>query len=183
MLHISVVYSVHVIGSNFYHRNKNVSSIFDMGEYLLPDLHQNVLLQRIADFIAYIMPLLFGMEIAIEQAEYMIIVYIIRYVFNVSTILPKQTSCDDSRFGLSEVIFGHCYDKIYSGHFAALTIFTLIMYSRGYINAFVMVSSWVIYGCLIVSVRYHYTVDILVALIVSLLVFNNGWRISLWKQK
>jgi hypothetical protein len=178
-----MVYTVHTLGTTYYNgritKRKIKPKVFDIGARHLPDWQNNQLLKYVADFIAYIMPVLLGAEIALEQAEYIIVIYGLRYIFNLVTILPKQTDCDDTKFGLNEVIFGHCYDKIFSGHTASVVLLALLLHKHKGYSAFLLALGIVVYGIVIICLRYHYTIDVLVAIVVTLLVFQNNVKFPL----
>jgi hypothetical protein len=183
-LHFLMVYLVHMTGSKFYnnriYHNKTNPKVFDIGEKYLLDLHNIKWVRYLVDFIAALSPLIFGITVALEHARFMIIILAIRHIFTLVTILPKHKKCDDSRFGIREVFVGHCYDKIFSGHFSSLFLLCLILLKQGIVSIPLVTVVLFIYGSLLICIRYHYTVDILVAFVVTLLVFQNNWKLRLF---
>jgi hypothetical protein len=87
------------------------------------------------------------------------------------TILPRDKKCDIKK---SSLCMGGCYDKIYSGHFSAVFMSLLILYTSKYINLFTLVFLSVIFGTLIVTSRSHYTIDIFVAFLIVIIVYQNN---------
>lgn len=182
-LHVVMVFLVHITGKTFYTKKMDSKTlhpeVFDIGEQFLPDLHDKWWLKYAIDIIAAFLPLAFGIEIAIEQAQFMLVILLIRHVFTLVTILPKHKKCDDTSFGIRELAFGHCYDKIFSGHFSAVFLLSLILYKHGLLSIPLAIVALVTYACILISVRYHYTVDILVAIVVTLLIYKNNWKLRI----
>lgn len=148
--------------------------LFDMGFRYLPDYSDKL---RYVDFIYGVLvtiPVFFlrrGKFIK-EYLGYLIIIFILRAITISVTVLPKDKSCDlDNRMQLKNN--GLCYDKIFSGHTATLFLATLIYYKNGYINKPVLVILNVINVMILILAREHYTIDIVVAFLVSILVYQN----------
>jgi hypothetical protein len=87
------------------------------------------------------------------------------------TILPKDKKCDIKN---SSVYNGGCYDKVYSGHFAAVFICLLTLYKNKYINIFTLVFLSMVMAFLLILTRAHYTIDIVVAFLVVCVVYQNN---------
>lgn len=100
-------------------------------------------------------------------------IMIIRAVAINITILPKQKECDSENFGIMSVIVGHCNDKIISGHFASLFIVTLYALNAGFISSNTMMILNIINAIIILVTRWHYSIDILMAIIVVIFAKDN----------
>lgn len=95
-----------------------------------------------------------------------IVVILLRCITINATILPKTKT--------DTYIDKGSYDKIFSGHFATLFLATLVFYQFKIItNVPLLITANVINAYIILSTRSHYTVDILVSLMATLLVFTN----------
>lgn len=174
-VHSFLVYVVHACGSHFYKKENccDVPRVYDVGWKYLPDLHENRVVAYMVDFVAYILPFLLGADVALEYVRYILVILLIRGICINVTILPRHESCDDSQFHIKDMFMGHCYDKIFSGHFASFALLCLILYQRGYVPALWMYGACFVYGLLIIALRYHYTIDVIVAGFVAVLVFQN----------
>lgn len=182
ILSIIINYYVHTEAKTFYNKRiiekKIQPKIYDIGEKYIPDLSNNHILHRISDIIVLILPLCFGQNILKKHASYIIPIFLIRYFFISLTILPKNKSCDDNSMGIHNYIFGHCYDKIFSGHFAVIFLLSLILYDNGYNYIFLILLN-IINTFLILAIRSHYTIDIAVAAIVVIVSYQNKLTLHL----
>jgi hypothetical protein len=178
LVHMFLTYNVHEQGKRYYDnrikKGKVIPKVYDIGMKYIPDLSEKKILEHIVNGIALILPLVFGRKVFVIYIQMSIYMYFIRHIFNTMTILPKDKKCKDDSFGWSNYIFGHCYDKIFSGHFASVLLVLLIAYDQKLIT-----SRWIsyifitIYAILLIAIRYHYTVDIAVSVVVTLLIYNN----------
>jgi len=95
-----------------------------------------------------------------------IVVILLRCITINATILPKTKT--------DTLIDKGSYDKIFSGHFATLFLATLVFYQFKIItNVPLLVLANFINAYIILSTRSHYTVDIIVSIMATLLVFTN----------
>lgn len=95
-----------------------------------------------------------------------IVIILLRCITINATILPKTKT--------DTMIDKGSYDKIFSGHFATLFLATLVFYQFKIItNVPLLVLANIINATIILSTRSHYTVDILVSIMATLLVFTN----------
>ena len=113
-------------------------------------------------------------SIVLEFVIKFCIILIFRSIFMVTTILPKQNGCSVKNLGLFDMtIGGTCYDKILSGHFAFGLLLTLIMFKYDFVKPkyyyyFVVLN--VIHAIILTVTRSHYTLDVILALCVTLIV-------------
>jgi hypothetical protein len=148
--------------------NKTNPKVYDIGHKYLPNIAKyeyivNVIL-GLSACIFFIYPKIF-----VPFCILFFIIFVIRLITIQLTVLPK-TSCNVKKsFDLS----GYCYDKIFSGHTAFFCLITLFLYNLKKISILPLVIINVFYGMLIVAARSHYTIDVVVAFMVTLLIFQN----------
>ena len=118
-------------------------------------------------------PLLFNFNMLKEFLGYWIVIFIIRIITTLVTILPKYKECKTD-----EQIFGGCYDKIFSGHFASVFLATLLYLKYNWITMPILILINFINSIGILLRRSHYTIDIIMALFVTLFVYQNDLRIK-----
>lgn len=178
-LNTIISYSVYYQGKTYYDRRmqngKTTQKIYDIGMKYVPDKSDNKTLLLIIDLIPILLPLLILWNSGHIKDYYYILgnILLIRLIFTTLTILPKNKKCDDSEFTIKNAIWGHCYDKIFSGHFASVFLVVLFVYKyKIFTDRLIMILFLISYAILIISVRYNYTIDIAVAFIVTELVFN-----------
>lgn len=173
-----ISYCVYYNGKTYYKyridNNKCTPKIYDIGMIYIPDLSQNKILTIFVDIIPFVLPIIFFKnDTLLEFFKLSLYAMLLRSVFTHLTILPKIKKCDDSEFTLYNMIMGHCYDKIYSGHFVIIMLFALCaLHAYPNINLLLTIISLIIYAIMIIATRSHYTIDIAVSVIISLLLFK-----------
>lgn len=121
--------------------------------------------------VVFILPLIFNLQNESFYKELfigLILIFFIRDIFNLATILPQDESCEYSaEFKLS----GGCWDKVFSGHFSLCYFLSLMYYKYGIITSIpLIVIANIINALLIITSKSHYTVDVLTAFFVTSLV-------------
>lgn len=178
-------YTTHKNGSDFYEEriknNKTTPKVFDIGHKYLPDMSDSVLLSALLNGMVILGPifvdLVLGYKITDEFIYYFIIIMFIRMIMMNVTILPKNKKCN-GEFSFMSSLNGHCYDKIFSGHFASTFLLVLILYNNKIAtNSLILGGLTISNALLILLLRSHYTIDILVSAIVVLFVYLNVPRI------
>lgn len=178
LIHVMCSYAVVYFGNQFY-RNRIEKcprpKVFDLAHKFLPNLANYKLLHRLYDVIAAVLivsPLVLNMTVFYL---YWFLLVAIRGLTNLVTILPKDKDCHLADYaGLKQFVSGHCYDKIYSGHFAIATLFGILLL-RAYpkqISLWMVVVALMLYGFLILVTRAHYTIDLVVSVFVVLAVLH-----------
>ena len=123
--------------------------------------------------ILFWIPLVLSFSLApfISVFKYVSILFFIRSILVSSTVLPscKLETCSDYN-GIYKYIFGHCNDKIFSGHASLSIVLVYIMKRFALINDsfyifFVLLT--ILVSLAIVMVRWHYTVDVLLAYLIT----------------
>jgi hypothetical protein len=177
LLHIIFTYHVHINGKRYYNNRINNQKIkpkiYDTGFKYIPDYSNIKILEHIINIFPVVLLIIFGYNVFIKSLKLITFIIMLRWIFTSLTILPKYTKCDDSSFSFRELINGHCYDKVFSGHFATLLLVLLIAYDLNKLNMLSLVLISIIYSVLLIAIRFHYTVDIGVATIISLLIFTH----------
>lgn len=148
--------------------NKTNPKVYDIGHKYLPNIEQyeylvNVIL-GLSACIFFIYPKIF-----LPFFILYLVIIVIRMITIQLTVLPKTTCGIKTSFDLS----GYCYDKIFSGHTAFICLITLFLFNLKKISIIPLVIINVLYGLLIIAVRSHYTIDVFIAFIVTLLIFQN----------
>jgi hypothetical protein len=174
-------YSVYITADEFYeNRMKNGKTkpkVFDISYKYLPDWSDVKLLEYFIDVLVIIpIILIFALtsgKIYKEFSISLLVLHLIRSIFIHSTILPKTKNCVRGEYNWYNIVFGHCYDKIFSGHLSTSIISSIFLYTSGVIpySSVLIGYNSILAVCLLLN-RAHYTVDLLVALLASYTVFN-----------
>jgi hypothetical protein len=176
-VNVLLTWNVHYQGKKFYDTRINdgkvTPKVYDIGMKYIPDISSNIKIIYLIDTISILIPLtiyLINKGVFLRFITVNLYIYTIRLVFLNLTILPKDKNCDDNSFNINNMFFGHCYDKIFSGHFAIVFLASLYLFKYRYINNILLIAFLnVVYAILIIATRSHYTVDIAV----SYCIFNH----------
>uniref|UniRef100_A0A6C0LY91 Sphingomyelin synthase-like domain-containing protein n=1 Tax=viral metagenome TaxID=1070528 RepID=A0A6C0LY91_9ZZZZ len=186
IFHIFSTYCVHHIGNTHYHPSKsikrNLDKVWDICHKMLPNYHY---LEYIVNFfvlsiISYILCSKSFMKIFQDYLIYFPIIIIIRSIMILATILPKHKKCDSENLHWYSFVFGHCYDKIFSGHFSFVLLLTLSMLRYNIINLISAIIITFLNAFLLLSTRSHYTNDIIIAFFITHGVYNNCYISTLF---
>lgn len=157
---------------NYYKLVKH-PSVFDIGYYYLPNLSKYQIIGHIFSLL-FIVILLRLPKLWDDFFGYIIPIVFLRILFIHMTVLPKHRMCDVTR---QNYLLGGCYDKIFSGHFAVLFLITLLLLKNKYISLPWVIAINVIHLLLLLLFRWHYTVDMIIASMVTLFVVQNDINI------
>lgn len=148
-------------------------SVFDIGYHYLPNLSKYEIIGNIYSFI-FLIILLCLPNLWEDFFGYMIPIIFIRLLFIHMTVLPKHRKCNinDQNYFL-----GGCYDKIFSGHFATVLLISLLLLKYKYISLPWVISINIIHLLLLLMFRWHYTIDMIIALMVTLIIVQNDMNI------
>lgn len=178
ILHLLSLYFLEVYVDSYYNKrisdNKTTPQVFDIAHKYLPDLHYVEWIHHLT-FI-FLIPMFFYPVIYKEYSSYWLILFIIRSFMIVVTVLPKYKNCstkNEDNNKIYKLLTGGCYDKIFSGHFASILLATLLYLKYGLININNLIFINIINAFLILATRSHYTIDILVAIFVTLFVYQS----------
>lgn len=167
-------YTVQHIGIQ--HNKENPGTIYDVVWKYGPDLSKHSWLHEVV-LIGIIISLFILPITDSILKEFLIkftIVMLVRALTTISTILPKDESCDET-IGLHTFISGGCYDKVFSGHTAFVTMFTLIFLDKSFISTLQFWLINIINMAFIVLTRGHYTIDVILGFIISYLVYDGNY--------
>jgi len=182
ILLIIITTHVHKKGKAFYTdretKNKSRAKIYDIGIENTPNLSQYTTFDKIISIITMILPFLFGINVFFEYLGMFVVVILLRCIFIPLTILPKEKHCDDTELKMHNYVNGHCYDKIFSGHFASIVLLALIVGGKGLVDKSVLVIGCLLYAFIIISLRYNYTADLAVGALIALVVYQNKMSVT-----
>jgi hypothetical protein len=170
-------YLVEMIG-RWHFSQTDTKHPFDLGHTFLPDFHE-------IHSIVNVIPLcLFGFVLFQSDATallkeiflFLVIIFFIRALTTLSTILPKHERCVEPDT-LSLFLGRGCYDKIFSGHMSFVTIFSLVLLGHDSISLIAFIALNSVQALLILLTRAHYTVDILLAFVITYLVYDGDYHL------
>ena len=145
--------------------------VYDIG-HRLPDLRSYDYVPNL--YLILFMGYLLWSPFIIEFIGYIIPIFIARVVVMQLTVLPKtDDGCDELDLSIAGNIFGGCYDKIFSGHFSIVLLITLILQRHRLLSMAGLLLLNGINAVMIISTRAHYTIDIVVSVLVTLFIFQN----------
>jgi hypothetical protein len=108
------------------------------------------------------------------------LILMIRSITIMSTILPRQQGCEVKSLGLfNYALGGTCYDKMFSGHFAFGLLITLLLFKYDIVasnSIYYFTTANILHFFILAVTRSHYTMDLLVAIFVTL--FVNQYNIT-----
>ena len=163
-------------GENFYvNTDKNdFPMIYDMLHETTPYISEFTYIPDII-CISLLLCLLLNIKMLYKFIGLVISIFIIRTITISVTILPRNKNCGIIK---NTCMFrGGCYDKIFSGHFSIVLLSLILLYENNYINLFLLIFINLLNALFIVLTRAHYTVDIIVALFITLFVYTNNLNI------
>lgn len=95
------------------------------------------------------------------------IIIILRSFALLMTDIPtSDVSCDPRKISIYNLFFGHCSDKIFSGHTSFTLLAVLVAYNFNLLNnvqLLLLAIVQVLYALLIIMTRCHYSVDVLLS--------------------
>lgn len=154
-------------------KNKKTNpKVYDISHKYLPDISKFIFL---SDYFVYLyfIPFFLYMkkDMAMDFIMYFLIVFIIRDVIMLTTVLPKDKNCKLHNSKLKYFYHGSCYDKILSGHFSTVMILSFLYYKYNIVkNVNILVVLNILNALIILSTRSHYFIDIILAFFVTAVV-------------
>jgi hypothetical protein len=169
------------IGEQYYQervkRNRKHPKVYDIMHKILPDMSsQLTILYHDIITALFIIPLFYNVAMLKEYIGYWLVVFTIRVILINITILPRNKNCNVRKLRWNFV--KTCYDKIFSGHFSSVFLAILLYIKYGWINVYQGVLMCIIVSANILLTRSHYTVDIIVALLVCVIVYQNNLTVN-----
>jgi hypothetical protein len=170
-------YFVQVLGDEFYKTDQK-GKIFDLLHITLPDLHEykpyNYVIITLTALSFFFIPN--PIPIVKEFAGKFLLIMVVRAITTIATILPKHDKCD-TQMGLLDYFKGNCYDKVFSGHTAFVLLATLIFWRQGIISPAFFYFINLLNMAMIILTRSHYTVDVILAVVITYLVYDGDYHI------
>ena len=171
IIHSILMYLCDINGQNFYKNNTNIK-IYDIAHQKLPNLSNNSLLRVSMNlYILYLFILICSNNLIYEFLTIHSIFLILRGISINITILPKDNNCNNNLDLFTKLLEGHCYDKIFSGHFGITFIMNMLLYKKNIISLNYFILGLIIIALIILLIRSHYTIDVFVSFIVCYLIF------------
>jgi PAP2 superfamily C-terminal len=148
------------------------TSVVDIGHQLIPQMHVPVLAAIAFSGLWIPFVLLSSARMAIVRriAVRFMLLFALRAITNVVTILPKEETCN-SKVQWHMAFNGGCYDKVFSGHSATAVLVSLALVSFGVWPAWAGWAYTIGMVLMLLVSRGHYTVDIVLGLALGYL----GW--------
>jgi hypothetical protein len=165
ILHCVSIYIAHINGKQFYNdrkkKEKVETKIYDIAHKYLPkcDTDKIEKIETMMNVFMYL-PFLWKPSMIYDYVSHIIPLYLFRSITTMTTILPKHKNCNDDEFKFFNFLNGHCYDKMFSGHYASVMIISLLM-NRENIDTKIILMYNLISIFLILVTRGHYTIDVI----------------------
>jgi hypothetical protein len=181
LLFICVIFGgqwlIESLGEHHYETQQE-TGIYDVAHRYLPDLHQYQFIINIIPIALLIYTLWqpLGLGVLRDTFFMALLVLFIRTLTASSTILPKHEACKVDR-GFLTFLNGGCYDKLFSGHIAFVTLLTLNLMRVGSLTT---TQFWVISAVnalLMLITRGHYTADVILGFLIAYLVYDGNYSI------
>jgi hypothetical protein len=153
---------------------KQKAKIYDIIHHNLPSMRNLSLISDIFPYILLTIILFIDVNLFYNILGFIITIFFIRLVIINFTILPRDKKCNIKK---TSILSGGCYDKVYSGHFSVVFICLLTLYKNKYINLFTLLFLSIVFALSIVTSRSHYTIDIFVAFLIVVVVYQNNFNI------
>ena len=170
-------YFIQVYGEKHY--EKEDGTVFDPVHENTPDFFRygwitNVILVILL-FILFVGPK--ESDLITEFFYKFLFILSLRALIGFSTILPKHEECE-VQYNLSFFLgSGGCYDKLFSGHTAIVTLISLLLMREGFMSNWVFWITNIINMIIIVLTRSHYTADVLLGFVIAYLVGNGDYGV------
>lgn len=199
-VHISAMSFVFYKGTKFYGKKKkkqmlssqDVIPIWDIIHSNFSD-YSNFNYSKDIYLIVFFLPVIFNLQnlsIAFIYefiAKFLILVFFRSFTI-ISTILPRNSKLkvkinkktDFWTVFYHRTIGGGCYDKIYSGHAAFGLLITLLLFKYNFLetnifNITLYTILNIIHFLMITITRAHFTVDVIVAIYVTLWIYESQY--------
>ena len=169
---------IETLGQHHYEIEK-ATEVFDLAHRYLPDLHEYEWVINIIPVLLLLFLLSLDNGTTLIRNTFLMyaLVLIIRVLTALTTILPKHAECTVRSKFFNIFQGGGCYDKIFSGHMALVTIIALNLMRGGYLG---MVQTWSVLGleaAALLLTRGHYTVDVVLGFLIAYLVWDGDYTI------
>ena len=164
----------------FYKKKENAKKVQDFFHNILPHYAHFEYASDIMSGLVIAYLALMKFNLLYQLSGFIFTLVILRQIVIQMTILPKNEICNIQH---SSLLRGGCYDKIFSGHFGITFLSTLILYDNRLINAFFGIVINVANALFILLSRCHYTIDIIVSILVVVIIYQNNLNICNYLEK
>lgn len=170
-------YIVQRVGEYHYSKHGN-NKLFDLFHTILPKINPNSIIYNLIPASILIFTILQpnSSEIFKDFFIKFALVMFVRALTIISTILPKDEHCD-IKVDFFSLINGGCYDKVFSGHTALVTLLSLELYKYNALTIPAIIAIIAANSLILLLTRSHYTVDIVLAILISYLVYDGDYSI------
>ena len=164
------------LGDNFYKGTSTHEDIYDIIHTNTPDLHAYEYVVDIIPVILIISFFFIPVGLFKEFAGKFLLLMLLRSVTTAATILPKHGECKLESTWYS-FLRGQCYEKIFSGHMSFTLLTSLIYLRENIISPIQFWTTNIIEFTAIAVTRAHYTVDLIVAIVITYLVHDGDYHV------
>lgn len=164
------------LGDNFYKGTSTHEDIYDIIHTNTPDLHAYEYVVDIIPALLIISFFFIPVGIFKEFAGKFLLLMLLRSVTTAATILPKHGECKLESTWYS-FLRGQCYEKIFSGHMSFTLLTSLIYLRENLISPIQFWTTNIIEFTAIAVTRAHYTVDLIVAIVITYLIHDSDYHV------
>jgi hypothetical protein len=164
------------LGEDFYKGTSTHEDIYDIIHTNTPDLHAYEYVVDIIPFLLILSFFFIPIGLFKEFAGKFLLLMLIRAVTTVSTILPRHGECKLESTWYS-FLRGQCYEKIFSGHMTFTLLASLIYLREKMISPIQFWATNMFEFLAITMTRAHYTVDLIVAIVITYLVYEGDYHV------
>lgn len=166
---------------NPYNHKYNIEGLVDIGFHYIPKIDRNIPNVILLTLYIFFFIKWFAKNKIILVKFYILItiLFIFRLIAFTITILPPNTKDCVGRRDTSDIIWftilfdSACSDYMFSGHAVHITMITLftIKYSNNFVEKIIIKSIYVPYLFIIIAARLHYSTDVFIGTLLSILLF------------
>lgn len=171
-------YCTNELGKNFYGYKWEETKIYDILHENTPEFHDWRGMNDIIPLVLLVSTFFIKNPVPLVKefiGKYLLIM-VFRALTMMSTILPKHEKCDPNLTWI-QMIKGQCYDKVFSGHMSFVLLATLLYLREGFISVPTFLALNIAEFSSIVLTRSHYTVDVILAIFITYLVYDGDYHI------
>lgn len=164
------LYHLETKSEKFYQNKENYKKVQDILHNVLPHLSQFEYASDILSIFVFAYLAIMNFELFYQLGGLVFTLVLLRQFIIQITVLPKNDVCNIKN---TSMFRGGCYDKIFSGHFASILLLIFILYDKKIITDQLSIILFLIFqGYIILATRTHYTIDVIVAVLVVTLVYK-----------
>ena len=178
-----IPYLIHIFSTYYFTKIKflkdyNNKDLYDIIASNTPNLHNYCEIVNVVLLIFFIPFLLnFKTKYLVSFFKYLSIVILLRSILNFATILPSCNNEKCHNESYFKYLIGHCNDKIFSGHISVGIILIYLLYKYKLLNKLtftIFLIMLLFISVFIILCRWHYTVDVLLAYIITGFIINSS---------